>query len=338
MEISEGLAQQQRLQAIAEKRERLVEIENRKRQLEDDRRQLQHLKSKALRERWLLDGAPSGTPEQDDAKKKLEEDEAKTKELEEAILRMEQELEELETGVKSSSTKDSLTETAQEEEDGHTVTVSKVSGSVKVVHEVNGENGVHLLSSTEVDELIHKADEISMVSEAVPSSIAPQVTAPEPEPEVPKVEITGIEAKSGKTSPEPATDSGIAEASSKNPVVMTFMGYQSVEDEGETRKVLGLQEGTVKAELVVIDDGEGKTASPTSATSVVGSEASVSVQISAKEEPTVAPPNGSTAASDPAKGEAMVPPPESAEAGEPEGNAAAEGNKEKQPCKCCTIM
>lgn len=43
--------------------------------------------SKALRERWLLDGAPSAGSEEDEAKKQLLEDEAKTKGLEEAILR-----------------------------------------------------------------------------------------------------------------------------------------------------------------------------------------------------------------------------------------------------------
>lgn len=41
--------------------------------------------SKALRERWLLDGAPSSG--EDEAQKQLQEDEAKTKLLEKTILR-----------------------------------------------------------------------------------------------------------------------------------------------------------------------------------------------------------------------------------------------------------
>uniref|UniRef100_A0A8B9Z0B5 Paralemmin-1 n=1 Tax=Buteo japonicus TaxID=224669 RepID=A0A8B9Z0B5_9AVES len=45
------------LSSLQEKRKRQTEIENKRRQLEDDRRQLQHLKSKALRERWLW-GSP----------------------------------------------------------------------------------------------------------------------------------------------------------------------------------------------------------------------------------------------------------------------------------------
>ncbi|KAM7387840.1 hypothetical protein PAMP_024053 [Pampus punctatissimus] len=84
---TEALCQQDRLQLLAEKRKWQTEIENKKRQLEDDRRALQHLKSKALRERWLLDGAPSAGPEQDEVKRQLEQDEAKSRSLEETINR-----------------------------------------------------------------------------------------------------------------------------------------------------------------------------------------------------------------------------------------------------------
>lgn len=44
--------------------------------------------SKALRERWLLEGAPASASEEDEAmKKQMQEDEVKTKELEETIQR-----------------------------------------------------------------------------------------------------------------------------------------------------------------------------------------------------------------------------------------------------------
>lgn len=89
------MSQEERLQLIAEKRKKQSEIENKRRQLDDDRRQLQHLKSKALRERWLLDGAP----EEAETQRRLKEDEVKTKLLEHNITRLEQEIEELETGV-----------------------------------------------------------------------------------------------------------------------------------------------------------------------------------------------------------------------------------------------
>nr|XP_046158587.1 paralemmin-1-like isoform X1 [Oncorhynchus gorbuscha] len=350
MEMSEGLSQQERIQAIAEKRKRQIEVENKKRQLEDDRRQLSHLKQKSLREKWLLDGAAGS--EQDEAKKQLAEDETKLKGMEESIIRLEQELEELETGVSVTSTKESLTDAAKVEEAKNadnkapagtvqevkevlkvhnsprldmsggasdimrtamysveiTVERDNVTGETKVlstntllpinlsgqgvkvyedyqkvVHEVNGENGVHQLSANEVDELILKADE-SMMSDATNAELAAEQQT------TPKKEITGMEAKAGGASPQPG--GGEMEASAENPVTMVFMGYQSVEDETETNKVLGL-EGTIKAQLVVIEDGEGKnvTVGPTPATVTV-------TEGGAKEEQSP-PPNGSAA--DPAK-------------------------------------
>ncbi|XP_036441916.1 paralemmin 1a isoform X2 [Colossoma macropomum] len=316
--MSEALSQQERLQAIAEKRKRQTEIENKKRQLEDDRRQLQHLKSKALRERWLLDGAPSAGSEEDEAKKQLQEDEAKTKGLEEAIMRLEQELEELETGVSATSTKESLSDVAQQEE-VKSVDNKVIEDSIKVVHEVGAvANGVHQLSSSEVEELIHKADEITMSegsSKATPKREAEEEekakTEAEPAGGGPTAikEITGVEAKPAAAAPQ----AEVNEASAENPVTMVFMGYQNVEDEDETKKVLGLESTTVKAELVVIEDGENKSAPS-----------------EAKEEQE-APPNGGPAEPDKAQ-EA------SGEAGEPEAGKAEIKSKEKQPCKCCSIM
>ncbi|KAG5850886.1 hypothetical protein ANANG_G00087150 [Anguilla anguilla] len=369
MEMSEALSQQERLQAIAEKRKRQTEIENKRRQLEDDRRQLQHLKSKALRERWLLDGAPSAGPEEDEAKKQLQEDEAKTKGLEESILRLEQELEELETGVSATSTKENLTDAAKEDDakrgdnknPAASVKVVKVHNSPrqdksggasdmmktamysveitierdrltgetkvlstntllpkdlsyqgvkvyeddkKVVHEVRGadgtiENGVHLLSSSEVEELIHKADEATIGEGGGTPKAAGNAS------ETPKKEITGMEAKPA------GAQATVGDASAEHPVTMVFMGYENVDDEAETKKVLGL-EGTVKAELVVIEDGESKG----------GTEGAKNDQ---------APPNGSAA--DPIKAQEGA-----GEKGEPDGGAAELNTKEKQPCKCCSVM
>ncbi|XP_026852468.2 paralemmin 1a isoform X4 [Electrophorus electricus] len=317
--MSEALAQQERLQAIAEKRKRQAEIENKRRQLEDERRQLQHLKSKALRERWLLDGAPSAGSEEDEAKKQLQEDEAKTKGLEEAILRLEQELEELETGVSTTSTKESLSDAAQQDETN--VTDNKVLvDTVRVVHEVRTvdgtvANGVHQLSSSEVEELIHKADEVTMKEDGTPAQEVEKVSKSE-KPEVTPalaavpapVEITGVEAKPAVAAPP----TEVGTASAENPVTMVFMGYQNVEDEDETKKVLGMESTTVTAELVVIEDGENKATAS-----------------NAQEEQ--APPNGGPA--EPAKAQEVA-----ADASLPEVASADISVKEKQPCKCCTIM
>lgn len=190
------------------------------------------------------------------------------------------------------------------------------STSFIVVHEVRGtdgplSNGVHQLSLSEVEELIHKADEVTMSdgSKATPQRVVEAVTKLEAETAqagvTPVKEITGVEAKALPAMPQ----SEVNDASVEKPVTMVFMGYQDVEDEDETKKVLGLESTTVKAELVVIEDGENKN--------------------EAKEEQ--APPNGGPA--EPAKAQE-----EKGEEGEPEAGATEVKSKEKQPCKCCSIM
>ncbi|MED6279040.1 hypothetical protein CHARACLAT_030375 [Characodon lateralis] len=209
----------------------------------------------------------------------------------------------------------------------------------KVVHEMNGEDA-QLLSSSEVEDLIHKADEASIMSQSVTTATSMPTgevlrelgltSEPGPGPtsspapshmpvamltstSAPPVaaEITGLEAKVGG---EPR----VAEASAENPVTMVFMGYQDVEDEDETRKVLGLH-GTVKAELVLIDDVDGKVdpLPPASA-----SAACSAAPLTSAAPPTPAKPSEMIVASN---GEAAV-----------DGRAVV--GKKKQPCKCCSIM
>ncbi|XP_045398317.1 paralemmin-1 isoform X5 [Lemur catta] len=338
---AETTSQQERLQAIAEKRKRQAEIENKRRQLEDDRRQLQHLKSKALRERWLLEGTPSSASEGDeDLRRQMQEDQQKAQLLEGSISRLEKEIEVLESGdvvpaaVKENAAAPSPARapapsptkeepkaevvlnsqqtpvaTAKEKRVSNTP-VRTVEGSTMmkaVVHAVDGtaENGIHPLSSSEVDELIHKADEVTL-SEAGSTAGAAETrgaveeavrTTPS------RREITGVQAQPGEaTSGPPGIQPG-----QEPPVTMIFMGYQNVEDEAETKKVLGLQD-TITAELVVIED--------------------------AAEPKEPAPPNGSAAE-----------PPTAAGPGE-ENQATPEAttsdpqdlDMKKQRCKCCLIM
>ncbi|XP_067872719.1 paralemmin 1a isoform X2 [Heterodontus francisci] len=375
MEMSETLFQQERLQAIAEKRKRQMEIENKKRQLEDERRQLQHLKSKALRERWLLEGTPSSAAEEDEGmKKQFQEDNVKTKQMEETIQRLERELESLENGDIAISKENSIEEKLKDEEkvspskgsetakhhssplanqtEGSTdkmkaamfaveITVEKdnVTGEtkvlsttsvspknlkqqgikvyeddLKVIHEVRKgdgavENGVHLLSTTEVDELIQKADKVTDFNKAVaPDGKGPnsQLEGDNQTPE--KLKPDGIAGESLKILQKTPGDG--AEPSKDQPVTMIFMGYQDVEDENETKKVLGY-DGTGKAELVVIEDGDGKNERP------VESQA---------------PPNGTAAE-----------PVTQASEEKPDGKGKeavdeAKDLKDKQRCQCCIVM
>ncbi|NWI54073.1 PALM protein, partial [Calyptomena viridis] len=387
--VEASTLQQERLQAIAEKRKRQTEIENKRRQLEDDRRQLQHLKSKALRERWLLEGAPAAASEEEEAmKKQMQEDEVKTKELEETIQRLEKELEMLENSSSVASTKENLAEAAApaKEEKAEAVpnaqkvgraasTEKKVSSSpmkavegtdmmkaamysveitvekdrvtgetkvlssttllpqnhclqgvkvyedeLKVVHAVSAEdgalqNGAHPLSSSEVDELLHKADEATL-SEALARAGEGGGSAPGSQKPTPRREITGLQAKPRESTTVPPGEG--TEPSREQPVTMIFMGYQNVEDENETKKVLGL-EGTIKAELVVIEDAESKT------------------EPAHKDH---APPNGT--ALEPAAAQPLG---EEGTGGQKPGanatdakEAEQETDVKKQRCKCCTVM
>ncbi|XP_062815283.1 paralemmin-1 isoform X2 [Anolis carolinensis] len=330
--IDTSTIQQDRLQAIAEKRKRQTEIENKRRQLEDDRRQLQHLKSKALRERWLLEGAPSSTAEEGEAmKKQMEEDDLKAKELEESIQRLEKELEQLENGISASSTKENVAEETAKEEKlqltpktplGSAKASSKASNSPAkvadggmmkaVVHAVRAEdgaleNGLHQLSSSEVDELLHKADEVTL------SEASEKAKDPSSQKATPRKEITGVQAKAVDSPKLSASGEG-----KEQPVTMIFMGYQNVEDENETKKVLGL-EGTIKAELVVIEDAENKAAAgkdqaPPNGTAVEAATAGLQ-----KEE-------GRAGEKQPAANDT-----------EPKG-AGQDLDAKKQRCKCCSVM
>ncbi|XP_077778092.1 paralemmin-1 isoform X1 [Podarcis muralis] len=190
---------------------------------------------------------------------------------------------------------------------------------MKVVHAVRVEdgaleNGLQQLSSSEVDELIHKADEVNL-SEASEAAKGPRSNPPS-QKATPRKEITGVQAKPVETPKLMPAGQG-PEPSEEKPVTMIFMGYQNVEDEDETKKVLGL-EGTIRAELVVIEDAENKAASATG-----------------KDH---APPNGSAvAASVPQKVENQAGEPPAANSTDPK-DAEQDLDAKKQRCKCCSVM
>ncbi|NXS30877.1 PALM protein, partial [Pomatostomus ruficeps] len=194
---------------------------------------------------------------------------------------------------------------------------------LKVVHAVSAEdgalqNGAHPLSSSEVDELLHKADEATL-SEAAGRQTPAKAgqgggSAPGSQKPTPRREITGLQAKPRESTTVAAGEG--TEPSREQPVTMIFMGYQNVEDENETKKVLGL-EGTIKAELVVIEDAESKPEP-------------------AQKDHT--PPNGT--ALEPAAAQPL-----GEEGGQKPGanatdakEAEQETDVKKQRCKCCTVM
>ncbi|XP_009561815.2 palmdelphin [Cuculus canorus] len=87
----------ERFQAITDKRKLQEEITQKRLKVEEEKMKHQHLKKKALREKWLLDGLSSLTPkEQEEMQKQNWEDQQRTRELEQGIFRLEKEIEALE--------------------------------------------------------------------------------------------------------------------------------------------------------------------------------------------------------------------------------------------------
>ncbi|XP_040273261.1 A-kinase anchor protein 2 isoform X3 [Bufo bufo] len=345
--MAEAELHRERLQAIAEKRKRQAAIEDKRQQLEDQILQLQHLKSKSLREKWLMQGAPAGSVEEEEAKKRqCEEDEEKLKLFEENVQRLAQDIEKLESeesliSAKEQVLREKLKETEisfvdlqkslsnqqkadavnyiysqipeitklysnqpetrtpalyameinveKDRKTGETKILSTAAidpevvqqrgvkvydGGNKVVYEINHsgavvENGFHNLSTRDVDELIHKSTHPNLVAgqgtlpgrtlitEGTPSNLKDQLHFKEAKLEVVHKSTKGLSLKSGQQ-PVRSSGSGVADATSEQPVTMIFMGYQNIDDDEETKKVLGYDD-IIKAELVLIDEDDEKS-------------------------------------------------------------------------------
>ncbi|XP_004635740.2 palmdelphin [Octodon degus] len=84
-----------RLQAITDKRKIQEEISQKRLKIEEEKLKHQHLKKKALREKWLLDGISTGK-EQEEMKKQNQQDQHQIQVLEQSIHRLEKEIQDLE--------------------------------------------------------------------------------------------------------------------------------------------------------------------------------------------------------------------------------------------------
>ncbi|NXV24241.1 PALM2 protein, partial [Cepphus grylle] len=408
-----------------EKRKRQTEIEGKRQQLEDQILQLQHFKSKALREKWLLQGIPAGSAEEEEARRRQsEEDELKVKKLEENICRLEQEIQKLESEESQISAKEQIileklketeksfdnlqkvfkkkqqqqqqqnlhldavnyiysqipelptlySRTAEPvpgrdgasrvaalctmeinvEKDKQTGETKIVSASpigpdeahqrgfkvyddgTKVVYEVHSggtvvENGVHKLSSKDVDELMQKAGQSSVkggyetmtvsdrnaVADGNLSHMKEQMLFKEA-----KLEMVHKPSKGHAVIPQPQDKpcGGEAlEASADQPVTMIFMGYQNIDDEEETKKVLGYDE-TIKAELVLIDEDDEKSLREKTVTDVSTMDGNAAELVSGR------PLSDTTEPSSPEGKEESLP------------LEAAPGTQKKKRCQCCIVM
>ncbi|KAF7701359.1 hypothetical protein HF521_002524 [Silurus meridionalis] len=350
-EMAEAELHKERLQALAEKRKRQTEIEDKRRQLDDLVLQFQHLRSKAMRERWLLQGTPTGPDEKDEeSRRQVEQDELHIKKLEDSIQRLESEIillenEESQISAKEQVLRERLRETESsiedlqkslQNQDGdariHTCsqiprlpglnpqTLSSASGDhqhsrtpalyameinvekdhktgntkilstsrispeaacqrgVKVyddgrnvIYEVHSgssttvENGVHPLSSDEVEELIHRMGQAHHRPDGTRVTIVPgesgirdqSSTHLEPQSHESEMKIEQEDSPQAHQSFEGEVKE-VPEATANQPITMIFMGYHSVDDEEETKKLLGF-DGTIKAEIVLIDEDDEKS-------------------------------------------------------------------------------
>ncbi|NXU59082.1 PALM2 protein, partial [Turnix velox] len=376
------------------------------------------LQSKALREKWLLQGIPAGSAEEEEARRRQsEEDELKVKKLEENIHRLEQEIQKLESEESQISAKEQLileklketeksfdnlqksfshqdggkyavnyiysqipelptlySRTAETvpgwdgassvaalctmeinvEKDKQTGETKIVSASpigldeahqrgfkvyddgTKVVYEVHSggtvvENGVHKLSSKDVDELMQKAGQSSvkggyetvtvsernMVADGNLSHMKEQMLFKEA-----KLEMVHKPSKGHAVIPQPQDKPGSGEAleaSADQPVTMIFMGYQNIDDEEETKKVLGYDE-TIKAELVLIDEDDEKSLREKTVTDVSTMDGNAAELVSGR------PLSDTTEPSSPEGKEESLP------------LEAAPGTQKKKRCQCCIVM
>ncbi|NXY43809.1 PALM2 protein, partial [Ceuthmochares aereus] len=381
------------------------------------------LQSKALREKWLLQGIPAGSAEEEEARRKQsEEDELKVKKLEENIHRLEQEIQKLESEESQISAKEQIileklketeksfdnlqkahstnltvscsltpdavnyiysqipelptlcSRTAEPvpgrdgasrvaalctmeinvEKDKQTGETKIVSASpigpdeahqrgfkvyddgTKVVYEVHSggtvvENGVHKLSSKDVDELMQKAGQSSVkggyetmtvsdrnaVADGNLSHMKEQMLFKEA-----KLEMVHKPTQGRALNPQPQEKpcGGEApEASADQPVTMIFMGYQNIDDEEETKKVLGYDE-TIKAELVLIDEDDEKSLREKTVTDISTMDGNAAELVSGR------PLSDTTEPSSPEGKEESLP------------LEAAPGTQKKKRCQCCIVM
>lgn len=203
----------------------------------------------------------------------------------------------------------------------------------KVVYEVRSagavvENGVHRLSSKDVEELIQKAGQSSLrggrgserTAGADGSLGHPKDHVLCKEAKLEMVHKSRKDRPSGNPGQQArAPGSEGPQAHLDQPVTMIFMGYQNIEDEEETKKVLGYDE-TIKAELVLIDEDDEKSLREKTVTDVSTIDGNAAELVSGR------PISDTTEPSSPEGKEESL-------ATEP-----AAGTQKKKRCQCCVVM
>uniref|UniRef100_A0A3B4AXZ0 Palm2 and akap2 fusion n=1 Tax=Periophthalmus magnuspinnatus TaxID=409849 RepID=A0A3B4AXZ0_9GOBI len=333
----------------SEKRKRQTEIEDKRHQLDDLVLQLQHVKSKAMRERWLLQGTV--VEEEEARRKQLEQDEEQGKRLEDIIQRLESEIEALESEESQISAKEQvlrerLKETERSIEDLQKVTMfameinvqrdphtgeqrvlsaSRVSPSEaatrgvkvyddgkKVVYEVTSSGAV---STTTMENGWSSSQVEQLIQQAARpvihrgDSMRGHVTL-QREPQLGMMPPTSAPI----TTQPGALPGPDPQASTEHPVTMVFLGYQDVEDTSESRRLLGF-DGAVKAEVVLIDEDDEKSLREKTVTDISAIDGTAADLVSGR----------------PATSEAVTTAP-------PPGLTPPTGTDKRKRCQCCILM
>ncbi|XDV53768.1 hypothetical protein PO909_022194 [Leuciscus waleckii] len=155
-----------------------------------------------------------------------------------------------------------LSTSAVSPRDAHQRGVKVYDDGRKVIYEVRSagsttlENGTHPWSPGQVDQLMQQ------VGQTQKRDDVGRVTVTPAEPQQKGGQLSTREAKQDtKQTPSKGYEGEVMEtpkASADNPVTMIFMGYHSIEDEEESKKLLGF-DGTIKAEIVLIDEDDEKS-------------------------------------------------------------------------------
>lgn len=155
-----------------------------------------------------------------------------------------------------------LSASAVSPRDAHQRGVKVYDDGRKVIYEVRSggsttlENGTHPWSPGQVDQLMQQVGQTQQREDGGRVTVTPA----EPQPK--GGQLSTREAKQDtKQTPSKGYEGEVTEtpkASADKPVTMIFMGYHSIEDEEESKKLLGF-DGTIKAEIVLIDEDDEKS-------------------------------------------------------------------------------
>lgn len=240
----------------------------------------------------------------------------------------------------------------------------------KVVYEVTSSGGVSTSSvengwsSAQVDQLVQRAVRpgahgdggrghvtvspaaaSTYLSPADADDLSPPSCAPPSIPASPPAQVTlQREARLGMMPPvapvttQPGADlASPPQASEEHPVTMVFLGYQDVEDTSESRRLLGF-DGTVKAEVVLIDEDDEKSLREKTVTDLSIIDGTAADLVSGR--PATSEVASTELSSDSREPDSASSPPAhpEASAAPPPGLTPTTGTDKRKRCQCCLLM